>query len=730
MDRVESPIILSSCRNSQFIGRDAELARLASAPGASEGLVIYTEPGAGATELLFQAFDRLFNSGGHYIPIYFSFAEGETIAASSERFLSEMFTQIVAFRRRDPRLIKAGLSMRELLFKASAADRNIIKGLERFYGSDITGDDARKAVERIARAPVRARSAGLPLYLLIDNLHFLTGQANGRDLTESILSTLSFGEMPFAMSGCRRTLGSILEGRRVQLERLPFVSAARAVCRIAESLHVVINDRTADLITLQFDRDLSLISDFLRSAGERGVSLESFLNVQRHYTHEIFGGRIRQRFDRLLSVPPLTAAGRRSLLGSLSETPFQADTAEISIASPKKADDDKRSMEKIFDRLCDLEYCRRSSANVTIGPANHPFYDYVSARRRIESDDEPRALAFGRSLLTYLKRGPELMAANYRRRASIGLREVLENFAGQDIPLASIDHSVFSPEFKGAPDPELLRELAKSTDRFQLPKIAFSANTSTIYEPLDRVVETERSAIGFGFESDSSGTEKEIFWIAAEIDSKLEAAADHTEFWCDRLEMAGLMSGLSPCRIWLIAPEGFLPEAHDVLSSRNAIGSSRKQFDLMLSFLRDPGISSIKKEEYEITLPMDENAELIAANVAEEIARRNGFSPMAINNIKTALIEGIINAAEHSLSPDRKVHQQFVVDDRGFTVTITNRGLRLQDRAVEKPVSAKRRGWGLELIRRLMDEVVIEETDDGSRISMTKYLEKAASAAG
>jgi anti-sigma regulatory factor (Ser/Thr protein kinase) len=37
-----------------------------------------------------------------------------------------------------------------------------------------------------------------------------------------------------------------------------------------------------------------------------------------------------------------------------------------------------------------------------------------------------------------------------------------------------------------------------------------------------------------------------------------------------------------------------------------------------------------------------------------------------------------------------------------------------------------RRGWGLKLMRRLMDEVSIEDVDDGTRIVMTKYLSAAA----
>ena len=35
-----------------------------------------------------------------------------------------------------------------------------------------------------------------------------------------------------------------------------------------------------------------------------------------------------------------------------------------------------------------------------------------------------------------------------------------------------------------------------------------------------------------------------------------------------------------------------------------------------------------------------------------------------------------------------------------------------------------RRGWGLKLIRELMDEVEFERVDDGTRLRMTKYLRR------
>jgi serine/threonine-protein kinase RsbW len=126
-----------------------------------------------------------------------------------------------------------------------------------------------------------------------------------------------------------------------------------------------------------------------------------------------------------------------------------------------------------------------------------------------------------------------------------------------------------------------------------------------------------------------------------------------------------------------------------------------------------------------MVIPMTDEAELIAAHAVEEIARRHNLDPRSINQLKTALVEACINASEHSLSPDGKIYQRFRVEDDRVVLTVSNRGLRLTSRMPAAEPSDGRRGWGLKLMRRLMDEVVIEQVDDGTRIVMTKFLKAA-----
>jgi anti-sigma regulatory factor (Ser/Thr protein kinase) len=130
--------------------------------------------------------------------------------------------------------------------------------------------------------------------------------------------------------------------------------------------------------------------------------------------------------------------------------------------------------------------------------------------------------------------------------------------------------------------------------------------------------------------------------------------------------------------------------------------------------------------QYKIEIPMSQDAELIAAHVIDDVGRRNGVPTKIRNQVKTAVVEACINAAEHSLSPDGRIAIEFAFEPSLIAIRIANRGIRLLDRP-RNSQSEKRRGWGLNLMKKLMDEVTIEPTDDGTILTMRKILPLAES---
>ena len=128
----------------------------------------------------------------------------------------------------------------------------------------------------------------------------------------------------------------------------------------------------------------------------------------------------------------------------------------------------------------------------------------------------------------------------------------------------------------------------------------------------------------------------------------------------------------------------------------------------------------------DLTIPMLPDMELTATTVAESLGVFMGLDVDKIEEVKIALIEGSINAFEHSKSEDARIDISFQINERGLTVAINAGGQGLDLEEARRRIQDKRekglpRGWGLTLIEELMDELEIDSTDKGTLITMTKY---------
>jgi serine/threonine-protein kinase RsbW len=382
-----------------------------------------------------------------------------------------------------------------------------------------------------------------------------------------------------------------------------------------------------------------------------------------------------------------------------------------------------------------------SSSFIEVNPEPLPWVDYLRCRYRLEFAGEARALVFADTLIEFLKRAPQTMARRYRRGASLRLDQLLRRFNCQRVPASLLHYDRFKRAFKGAPEVEILTGLEAETELIRLPQVVHVASCSAFDPAVKQSCDDERCAVAHSFESASYSDTSEITWLSVEIESKLEAGRGLAEIWCDRLEALARSCGFSRIQFWLVAPEGFSDDAITFLNDRGVYNSSNQQIEILSKHLdfQEAGPSDIGAvDEFEMVIPMGEDSEIIAANTVEQIARRVNFQSEAINQIKTALVEACINASEHSLSPDRKIYQQFRVESDKLVVTVSSRGVapvssngpRQQlarggtNGSGESDATKGRRGWGLKLIQSLMDEVEFEAVDDGTRLRMTKYLRK------
>lgn len=705
--------ILASRPASEFLGRTAEIQQLLEqAAGISRGVLILSPPGGGKSELLLQVFDELFRSRRGPVPIYFALKRSDDSADNTaRRFVREFLTQTVGFLRSDPGIVISSPGSSELIELAKPVAGSWFPAALGLLEEPTSGGFS--LIKSRLNVAARAAAAGQKCFVMIDDLHEALRLANGDVLLEEIESLLP--RLGFVLAANRKFAAARPSHAMIELSGLPMENSSQMIAVIAGALGVETNDQTRDLMSVQFEGNPRAITSFLERAAASRSELQSFRGFSALYGREIVGGSIGQKYDELFRQVIPEADVRRAVLERLF---FSFSRGELRNQIVTLPDDVRADLLRVFE--IDAEAAQATEHE------NHVLRDYLTARFRTLVEARRPSAVMSDLVTENLKRAPRLMAQQYRKAAALGLRELLLRFDCQSIPTALLDYGVYRDRYKGREVAEVWSGLARDVDVLDLPQLVHADDADEYYPPIAQIADADRTVVAVGFIERRYTDDDEVAWLAAEIDSKLEATRDVAEFWLDRLEMVAMAAEFPKFKIWLIAPEGFDEEALAALRARRAFGSSRKQAELLMRFLNadGPETSTAETDEYEIVVPMGGDTELIAAHAVEEVAKRRNFPAKAVNQIKTALVEACINAAEHSLSPDGKIYQKFTVDNTKIVITVSNRGIRMTDRVttVNEPGTG-RRGWGLNLMKGLMDEVKIEEVDDGTRISMTKYLE-------
>ena len=141
-------------------------------------------------------------------------------------------------------------------------------------------------------------------------------------------------------------------------------------------------------------------------------------------------------------------------------------------------------------------------------------------------------------------------------------------------------------------------------------------------------------------------------------------------------------------------------------------------------------VDSTVMREVTLTLPMLPDMEIAASKTATALAEFMEMSSDKIDEVRMAVVEACINSFEHSKADDRKVEIRFEVlgndDPERLQITIKDSGVgfapdtlkrpRIEDKLKEK----SKRGWGLTIIKGLMDEVEIHSGADGTTVVMSK----------
>jgi serine/threonine-protein kinase RsbW len=712
-DRKSKERIFSTVGRNDFVGRDAELDAILAhvrGEGITNRLAVLAAPRVGASELLRQAFDTLFARDEPISPVYFQIKTTDiTAQETASRFLYEFVLQMVARSRHDGGIIASSPDLNELAELATPADGHWVDRLVAM--ADARGVNS--SPRTLLSAPMRAAAGGADPFVIIDDVHVLEQIDGGGRLLAEFIDIFSRSSVPVVLGGLRRYLFGRLQADIIDLDALAQPDAVKLAETRAARLGIGMSDQTCHLVSVQARGIPGNIAAIIDTAATNGRDLDTFDAVENIYTDEILGGSIGRWYDSVVR-----RAGDEKCINALLAGSLDAPDGRTPMTYWERQVLDTGALRSLHDH----EIVNIAADTVTVDADDTILADYVRSRVRLGGVSS-RALAVGMTLTDNIKRAPSMMARSYRRSAAIGLRDLLAAFDGRQLSPVLLDYELYKTELKGAGDDKIRKSLKDDNRRTRLPQIFFAADTAYYYPRLRQVCDRERSAVGIGFTD--GARRQETAWLAAEIDSKLEAKRDVAEFWCDRLEMVAAACEFSNFTIWLIAPEGFTCDAIEMLRERKAFGTSRRQVELLAEMLKAEagGVAEpAAGEKYEFTVAMGEEGEIATARAVDDIGRRHNLPGKMVNQLKTAIIEACINAAEHSLSPDGKIHEKFLVAPDRVVVTVSNRGVRLADRSVIAAPDEARRGWGLKLMKGLMDTVEVSDTDDGTSITMTKSI--------
>ena len=127
----------------------------------------------------------------------------------------------------------------------------------------------------------------------------------------------------------------------------------------------------------------------------------------------------------------------------------------------------------------------------------------------------------------------------------------------------------------------------------------------------------------------------------------------------------------------------------------------------------------------ELHIPNVLGSEKTAMERVATVAKEIGFSRNRIEDLKTAVSEACLNAIEHGnkMDTDTKVGIYLSLDKSKLKVLVEDRGEGIRGEIKEPNIDSKikgdedLRGWGIYIIKRLIDGIKFEPKPEGGNIT-------------
>ncbi len=136
---------------------------------------------------------------------------------------------------------------------------------------------------------------------------------------------------------------------------------------------------------------------------------------------------------------------------------------------------------------------------------------------------------------------------------------------------------------------------------------------------------------------------------------------------------------------------------------------------------------------HELHIPNKFGSEKLVMEQVATLAKKIGFSDDRIEDLKTAVSEACLNAIEHGneMNATTKVGISLSVNGTKMKVSVEDKGNGMRGKVNEPNIDNKingtetPRGWGIFLIKNLMDDIKFEPKADGGNVTtMIIHLDK------
>ncbi len=738
-----------SFRPEEFFGREEELSALSricleGRTGIGASVMIFGPPNVGKTSILLKLKHDLQSApeagpSPRPFPFYFSFSKILSHPlALSQHFLQEYLWQVLAFMGESP---MAAFDTDALCEKVSMYGFTDCREFLDAHKACTARGDGLSGLVNAFSLPFSSRPEVFYPVLLFDDFQYTGKLQNMPD--GAILSILrpyiKAGHFPMIISGSSPghvTASLKREGlygtfHLMEVGGLSPEASEKMWARLLEVRKIVMPSHIRARAAVRLGRVPIYQRMLAEEVSFRNVRLDDEVAFENLYAYSITEGRLNRYWreffenafpDRLQRVRAI------KFLKRVVCDRFPLDTFEGALSllgtSPEEGNEILSSLE--FKGLMKSDFEQLRFVN---DPVLSDFLCWAFERGVLGRTSSQIAASLVQSKLA--RAAVEILEGG-RARWIATAKELMRRWDCREVPLLLFRFGGFRERFGGKGLLEVVVGLEKESQKIRLPKIS---SVSTGYKTRRGGPRFDFDLVAYGFHNADFSEENLVIW-AVDVTTEKTLAATAVEHFENRCRLLAIEKGLKEgqLRKWILfegaADAGTveLAERYDIFLTH----SSQMRLFLNLFGIEEladePGERKAQEPprgaeplEFELVLPMKTDTEVVAARVAEEVGAYASLDKDTVDRVKMALIEACINAFEHSGSESGKVRLRYILSPDKIELFVQDEGKGFRG-GRQGEESKRNRGWGLKLIRELVDDVEIATGEHGTTVRMVKYL--------